>query len=806
MQRTIRNKLGLRDEASHLIGRLQGINIETDLTPYLTVLEQIRNFDVAGRPDLELRKLADDYRKRARDGETIETLMPAVFALIAEVSARVIGLKPFDVQILAAAVLHRGKLAQMQTGEGKTLAAAFAAALNALAGEGVHVITANDYLAGRDAEWMGPIYRFLGLTVGVVREGLDLAERKEAYLADVTYLTAKEAGFDLLRDQLRYSTEHIVQRDFHYAIVDEADFILIDEARVPLVIAGTAPEPEVDPRRIEQAIPEFVLGTDFGIDRDRRGIHITLEGQNNVQRLLGCGGIHEEEHRLVYAAVNVALLARHLLQRDVDYIVRDGKIELVDEFTGRVADKRRWPYGIQAAVEAKEGLDIQPDGMVYGSITIQHFINLYPKVAGMTATAVSAATELVRFYGLDTVIVPPNRPSIRLDAADRVFTSIRAKMAAVVEEVTAVHETGRPILVGTTSVRESQSLADELRRHGTACAVLNARNDEQEAEIVARAGMLGAVTISTNMAGRGTDIKLGGEDSVGSDSIRRLGGLYVIGTSRHESVRVDNQLRGRAGRQGDPGSSCFFVSLEDQLMERYGVMEFIPAQYLGADSEERIADPRVASEIARAQRIIESQNHEIRRTLRRYSELVEKQRKVVHSLRRMALLERGVPEGIWEQCAARCKEHFRDVLLRVFLFHLDRFWADHLMYVEELREGIHLQRLGGEEPLLHFIRCASDAFAVGLQEVERLAADGFNRLDLSGSGDGLLEAVRGPSSTWTYQINDDPLPGFRVSLIGRGNIGFASLAAAVVAVPLLVAAPFVALIALIRRVLKRKRT
>ncbi len=809
---TIRNALSFRDQASHLISRLQGISVETDLAPYLTALEGIRAFDISSCSDAELKDRSHGLKRQALDGESLELLLPEAFALVAEVSARTTGLKPFDVQILAAVVLHQGKLAQMQTGEGKTLVAVFPAYLNALTGKGVHVMTANDYLARRDAHWMAPIYRFLGLEVGVVQENSKHDERGEAYLADITYLTAKEAGFDLLRDQLSYSREELVQRSFHYAIVDEADFILVDEARVPLVIAGHSPPLDVDPHRVEEVMGQFQPGEDFRVESNQRNVHLTLHGQDKVQRLLDCGGMHEEQHRLVYAAVNVALHAHYLLKRDVDYIVRDARIELVDEFTGRVADRRRWPYGIQSALEAKEGLEVHPEGLIYGSITIQHLMNLYPKLSAMTATAISAAAEFSNSYGLDTVIVPPHRACIRVDVSDKVFASMRAKMAAIVEEVRAVHATGRPILVGTSSVKESQSLAQQLRGQGIPCQVLNAGNDEREAEIVARAGKTGAVTISTNMAGRGTDIKLGGEELVDAEAIRRLGGLYVIGINRHESVRIDNQLRGRAGRQGDPGSSCFFISLEDELIQRYGVREFIPARYLRVDSHERIVDRRVSAEIVRAQRIIEGQNHEIRNNLRKYAELVERQRKIVHALRRAALLEGMIPEGVRERCSAHFRnlscgigeQRLENILVRTFLIQVDRFWADHLLFVDEVREGIQLQRLGGEQPLLHFIRSAGDAFASGLEEVERFAANRFNQLDPSVQVDALEAVLEGPSVTWTYQINDDPLPSFLVGIVGTGNIGFASLAAALLAVPMFIASALLALTAVFHRIFKTR--
>lgn len=812
MHPRIANRPSLAERAAYLMSRARGVNIETNLNPYLSQLYTIRAQRLSARSDLELAGLAAELRLRAAAGESLGALLVPTYALVAEASARALGLPPYDEQILAAIVLHSGKLAQMQTGEGKTLAAVFPAALNALAGRGVHVMTANDYLARRDARWMGPVFGFLGLTVGYVQERMSVPDRKAAYESDVTYVTAREAGFDLLRDELRYRREDLVHRGFSFAIVDEADFLLIDEARIPLVIAGASELAEVDPRRIDAVVPALVPEEDYLIDRGRRRVSLTVEGQDKVQELCGCGGMHEEGSRQVYAAVTVALHAHHLLARDVDYIVRAGRIDLVDELTGRVAYKRRWPYGVQSALEAKEGLELQPEGRVYGSITIQHFVTLYPRIAGLTATAVSAATELSGFYGLGTVIIPPHRPVIRVDAPDRVFSTEAAKSAAIVEEIRTVHAAGRPVLVGTTSVKASQELADRLEARGIRCEVLNARDDGREAELVARAGMLGAVTVSTNMAGRGTDIMLGGEEGVGRERIRELGGLYVLGTNRHESVRIDNQLRGRAGRQGDPGISRFFVSLEDQIVERYAITELIPAQHPGGEAGLEIHDPRVSREIARAQGIIETQNHDLRRTLRRYSEIVEGHRRLVQERRRCALVDGMVPDELWKRCSAHHgelavvlgEEKAGEILSRSYLACLDQFWADQLLLVDDVKEGASLQRYAGEDPLLHFIREVDDAFREGMGEAEERAAIRFHAIDADrGVREPFGAVLSGPAGTWTYLVSEDPLPGFRLSLIGAGSTGVAAVAAALAAIPLVVAAPFIGLAALARRLVAR---
>ncbi len=479
----------------------------------------------------------------------------------------------------------------------------------------------------------------------------------------------------------------------------------------------------------------------------------------------------------------MALHAEVLLKRDRDYIVRNGIVELIDEFTGRVADNRRWPHGIQPAIEAKEGVDIRPEGRILNAITIQHFVHMYPKIAGMTATAVSSSSEFRDFYGLDTVIVPPHRSCIRHDEPDAVFTHLEAKVRALVDEIRGIHATGRPILVGTASVHESEELAARLRSECVKCRVLNAKHDAREALIIACAGRLGAVTISTNMAGRGTDIVLGGGDEFERQKVVELGGLYVIGTNRYESVRIDHQLRGRAGRQGDPGSTRFFISLEDDLMCRYDVTGFIPTRHRPSGQQGRIHDRVVLQEIARAQRIIESQNFEIRRTLWSYSELVEKQRQIVHRLRQ-GILAGDIQPGL---CADAWPDHFRELcdnagretaekVERLLTIHyLDCFWSEHLAVIDDIREGIHFERYGGREPLDEFIRQADAALSEMMQQVETEVVGAFGKLPADISALDLEKAcIRRPSATWTYIVGDNPFSRFGSSLIASRNIGFAS--------------------------------
>ena len=765
--------------------RLRGSPVEYDLSPYRAALARVDAIRLEASSEVELRDLAAALKSRAVNGTPLDTLLPETFALVREASARVLGMRPFDIQVMAAAALHQGRLVQMQTGEGKTLVAVSPACLNALTGSGVHVFTANDYLAARDAAWMGPLYRFLGLRVSFVRQGMSSEERRRAYASDVTYVTAKEAGFDFLRDHIACDCSQQVQLPFHYVIVDEADFILIDEARVPLVIAASSAGSGVDHRRLAEIARGLRNGRDYRVQDEARNVTLTDAGLVRLEETLRVASLHAPEQHLMLAAVSVALHAEVLLHRDRDYLVRDGKIELVDEFTGRVAENRRWPHGIQPAVEAKEGLEVREDGRILASIPIQHFVRLYPRIAGMTATAEPAAEEISALYGMSTAVLPPHRPCIRCDDTDAVFTHREAKMRALVEEIWKVHATGRPILLGTASVRESEEIAQMLRERHVKCRVLNAKNDAREAQIIAQAGRPGAVTISTNMAGRGTDIVLGGGDAAERERVLALGGLYVIGTNRHESLRIDNQLRGRAGRQGDPGSSRFFISLEDDLMVRYGVMDLIPRSHWPERRETPVEDRVVRREIARAQRIIEGQNSEIRKTLWLYSALIERQRREVHRLREDLLTGLARSSVCAEMCAdryqeLRCRvgaEHLEEAERTLAIRLLDRSWSDHLATIEDIREGIHLQRYGGGEPWEEFARLAGAAFSDRMRKVEEDLTAAFMRL--SARGDVIdLDAggLRAPSATWTYMINDNPFSSLGVSLIASRNLGFAAWA------------------------------
>lgn len=759
--------------------------IEGDLTPYQTQLLEIEHVGAAltGESDDQLRDRAQTLRQQALSGTETDDLLIDVFALVREVADRVLAMRPFDVQMLASLALQRGKLIEMQTGEGKTLAAVAPVCLDALSGRGVHVLTFNDYLARRDARWMGPIYRFMGLSVGIIQEGLSLEERRDAYGADVTYATAKEVGFDFLRMQLCRDPGRLVQRPFQAAIVDEADSILIDEARVPLVIAGELETSETDPYRIADVVADLVNGRDWETDEHQRNVQLTEAGLDRVEEALSCGNLHSEENYLLLTETNQALHARALLHRDVDYIVRDERIELVDEFTGRVAFDRRWPDGLQAALEVKEGLQIRPGGRILGSIALQHFIKLYPKLSGMTATAQPAAEEFLEFYDLVVVPIPPNTPCIRDDQPDQVFTHREAKHAALIEEIRREHRRGRPVLVGTSSVAESEVLTAALQREEIECRVLNAKNDEAEAEIIARAGTLGAVTISTNMAGRGTDIKLGGPEEAATEereTLVSLGGLYVIGTNRHESRRIDDQLRGRAGRQGDPGSSRFFISFQDELMVRFGIDDLIPAKHRPQRQSAPIDYPVIRRAIEKHQRIVEGQNFDIRRTLWRYSERVERQRKTIQEWRasvlqgeqEVGICESYAPERYGQLVEQVGMKVVREAERAITLHHIDDAWMAHLDLVGQLREGIHLVRLGGLNPLQEFSKEISPAFRNLHQTIEDSVVDTFSTVSAVDGGLDLDTAhVSGPSSTWTYLVSDRALKDLMLTLQGNYAVG-----------------------------------
>jgi preprotein translocase subunit SecA len=769
-----------------LLDRLRGRPIERDLSAYREVLARVSALEpaVAALDDASLTSRAQALRSRVQEGVSPEALLPEAFALAREAARRALGQRPFDEQVLAGLALAQGKIAEMATGEGKTLAAVAPVFVRALAGRGAHVLTFNDYLARRDAAWMGPAYERLGLSVGFVQERMSVAERQRAYAADVTYVTAKEAGFDHLRDALALEPAERAQREYHFALVDEADSILIDEARIPLVIAGETGESFAGPERLAALVRGLVPGRDYDTDEHAHNIALTEAGTARAEAALGGVSLHAAESAGLHAQLRHALHAEQLLRRDVDYIVRDGRVELVDESTGRVADKRHWPDGLHAAVEAKEGLRLTSEGRVLGQVTLQHFLRLYPLLAGMTATAHTAAEELEAFYGLPTVVIPTHRPMIRVDAPDVVFTHQEAKHAALVTEIARVHVSGRPVLVGTASVEESEELAAALVEVGVPGEVLNARNDEREAAIGSRAGAPGAVTISTNMAGRGTDIRLGGADEARRAEVAARGGLYVIGTNRHASLRIDQQLRGRAGRQGDPGSSRFFVSLEDPLLRRYGIEPLVSARHPPARQDEPVDSRLLRTEIARAQRIVEDEGFRLRRTLFGFSDIVEKQRRAIQRWRQ-AVLERTEPQNLLDD---RSGERYArllpvvgqavldDVERRLILLAIDRCWSDHLAELREMREDSVLLAFAGRFPLAEFHRQAGESFQALEDRIEDEVVRDFERIEITPEGvDWECFGLRGPSATWTYLVGENPF-GASGLLTPAGRTGMVAAA------------------------------
>jgi len=592
--------------------------------------------------DEALRAKTEEFRERLAKGATLESLLVEAFAVVREAGRRTVNMRHFDVQILGGIVLHQGKIAEMATGEGKTLVATLPLYLNALAGKGCHLITVNDYLARRDRNWMGPIYEFLGLTVGVIQHDMKTPERQAAYRADITYGTNNEFGFDYLRDNMVVNLEDRVQRGLHYAIVDEVDSILVDEARTPLIISGPAEESTDKYYRIDRVIPRLDREKDYKVDEKAHTVTLSEDGIRHAEELLGVENLYENTQIDVIHHINQALRAHALFKGDVDYIVKDGKVVIVDEFTGRLMPGRRWSDGLHQAVEAKEGLVIERENQTLATITFQNYFRIYKKLAGMTGTAATEAVEFHKIYKLDVVVVPTNKPCIRGDASDCIYRTEREKFSAAAKEIGELHGAGRPVLVGTISIEKSEALSQILNRNGLPHTVLNAKYHEKEAEIVAQAGQEGAITIATNMAGRGTDIVLGSE-------VAEKGGLHVLGTERHEARRIDNQLRGRCARQGDPGSSKFYISLEDDLMRIFGSDRISGLmQKLGMQEGEEIQHPLVSKALETAQKRVEARNFEIRKHLLEYDDVMNRQREIIYGERDRGLKGENLREHIFE--------------------------------------------------------------------------------------------------------------------------------------------------------------
>lgn len=729
------------------------------------LIRQIRSLDFSACSGQALHNCAQQLKIRVGNGEPFGDILPEAYALAAECSKRSLHLMPFNEQLLGAVFLNEPVIVQMQTGEGKTLAAAFAAFGCALQSKGVHVLTFNDYLAKRDAEWMRPFYEGLGLSVGYVISSTGREERRAAYQCDITYLTAKEAGFDYLRDCLAYDQKEIVHRGFTLAIIDEADSILIDEAGIPLVLAGNAEEgSEEEPLlRLAELVQSLEQGNDFQLDEYKRNVSFTEAGVRKAEAYFHLENLYDLENLDLLTQLNCMLHAEVLLIKNVDYIIKNQQVQLVDEYTGRIAVNRHWPDGLQEAVEAKEGLRKSQAGKVLANITIRNFLQQYEQIAGMTGTAAVAERELSAVYGLDVVLIPTHNPFIRTDALDQVYLTKSAKNQAILDLVTSVHETGRPILIGTSSIEESESLARRFAEKEISCTVLNARSDEAEAKLIAQAGRQGAVTVSTNMAGRGVDIKLGDGTDEGARRIAALGGLYVIGTSKNESLRIDQQLRGRAGRQGDPGSTIFFASLEDDMLVQFGVTEVVESVDLPTDESEKIIHKNISAYLEHIQRVIEGQYEEIRLTVNKYALMLEQQRQIMQKERsailakeKSTIVEKHISlitsiEAQWG--AAFTAEKIGSI----FLFVLDRCWVDYLAYVDEVREGIHLVSLSKEDPLFHYHRLLIEAFERMEEEIGCSAEQELEKLLRQGAGyqEKKIADLRVPTATWTYLLSDN---------------------------------------------------
>lgn len=624
--------------------RLLGNNNAKEIKKMRTIADHINEIEpnYVKLSDANLVAKTDEFKRRLQKGETLDDILPEAFAVVREASKRVLGMRHFDVQLIGGICLHGGNIAEMRTGEGKTLVATLPVYLNALTGNGVHVVTVNDYLATRDSEQMGRLYNFLGLSTGLIVANLDYNQRKEAYACDITYGTNNEFGFDYLRDNMVSDVSQMVQRPLNYAIVDEVDSILIDEARTPLIISGPGQRSTDNYYKLAKIVPHLVKDEDYTIDEKQKTIAPTDSGIAKVEKMLGVENLYDAENIELNHLLGASLRAYAMMHRDTDYVVKDGEVVIVDEFTGRLMFGRRYSDGLHQAIEAKEGLKVERESQTLASITFQNYFRMYKKLAGMTGTAKTEEKEFIDIYGLEVLPIPPNKPLARVDLPDQIFKTKAAKYRAVVRNAVERHQTGQPILIGTTSITQSEELSDMLLRAGVPHKVLNAKHHEKEAEIVANAGQMGMVTIATNMAGRGTDITLG-------EGVPELGGLAILGTERHESRRIDNQLRGRAGRQGDPGSSQFFLSLEDDLMRIFGADNITGIMdKLGMEEDEPIEHSLITKSIERAQKKVEDHNYNIRKYVLEYDDVMNQQREVLYEQRRRILRNESLRDTINE--------------------------------------------------------------------------------------------------------------------------------------------------------------
>ncbi len=817
----------------NLIKKIVGSKNERELKRLQPFIQRINQFEPEILPlsDDQLRAKTSMFKERIERGEALEEVLPEAFAVVRETAKRTLGERHYDVQLIGGIVLHEGKISEMATGEGKTLVSTLPAYLNALTGDGVHIVTVNDYLAKRDSEWMGVIYRFLGLSVGVILHELNDQERKKAYGSDITYGTNNEFGFDYLRDNMKFSIEDYVQRDLNFAIVDEVDSILIDEARTPLIISGPAEESTDKYYKINRIIPQLKQGKDYQLEEKSHTAFLTEEGVAHVEKLLHVENLYDPRNIETLHHVNQALRAHSLFKRDVDYVVKEGEVVIVDEFTGRLMPGRRWSDGLHQAVEAKENVRIENENQTLATVTFQNYFRMYKKLAGMTGTADTEAAEFRKIYNLDVVVIPTNMPLIRTNYPDVIYKTEEEKFRAVVREIEEHYQSGRPVLVGTISIEKSERLSHLLKKRGVPHNVLNAKHHEREAEIIAQAGRVGAITLSTNMAGRGTDILLGGnikflaktmlngeadgeanEEAMKKayekayekaftivqkekEKVIQLGGLHVLGTERHEARRIDNQLRGRSGRQGDPGSSRFYLSLEDDLLRIFGSDRISGLMgRFGMEEDQPIEHNLVTKAIENAQRRVEANNFEIRKHLLEYDNVMNKQREVIYTQRRevlvgedlkdsvMEMVEeqtegivdlfsdekvhpedwdlKGLQDAVYQQFSFRWapfvkgedglnRDRLKEMVLQaakevyqkkeeefgmgtlrylervIMLQSIDYHWKDHLLGIDQLKEGIGLRGYGQKDPRIEYQK---EAYQMFLEMLDRIKRDTVEKL------------------------------------------------------------------------------
>ncbi|MCD4777345.1 MAG: preprotein translocase subunit SecA [Desulfobacterales bacterium] len=774
-----------------------GSKNERELNKIKPVVEMINKLEpeLKAMSDEQLRSRTSIFKERIEKGEPLDDILPEAFATVREASVRTLKMRHFDVQLIGGIVLHQGKIAEMKTGEGKTLASTLPAYLNTLSGKGTHIITVNDYLARRDKEWMGQIYNFLGLTVGSILSGMDDAERKEAYGADITYGTNNEFGFDYLRDNMKFDMNSLAQRDLNFAIVDEVDSILIDEARTPLIISGPAEKSTGLYYKINEIIPRLKRDMDFTIDEKARTVVMTEDGVAKAENILKIDNLYDPKHIEVLHHINQGLKAHTLFKLDVDYIVKNGEVIIVDEFTGRLMPGRRYSEGLHQALEAKENVKIENENQTLATVTFQNYFRMYNKLSGMTGTADTEASEFKKIYNLDVIIIPTNMQMIRTNYPDMIYKTKKEKYEAALDEIEELHKKGQPVLVGTVSIDVSEGLSKKLKKRGIKHSVLNAKNHEKEAEIIAMAGQKGAVTISTNMAGRGTDIVLG-------DGVTELGGLHILGTERHESRRIDNQLRGRSGRQGDPGSSRFYLALEDDLLRIFGGERITGImEKLGMEEGEPIEHNLISKAIENAQAKVEGHNFDIRKQLLEYDDVMNQQREVIYRQRREALKGsdlkssfmdmiyekaeeiahefadesmlpedwdlKGLSKAVFKQFNFRLNsfdsdtldgltterlarliydsalkiydekeavigtEDFRHLERIIMLQTVDSLWKDHLFSMDHLKEGIGLRGYAQQNPLIVYKKEGFDMFQAMISRVKEETLGILFRIQIS---------------------------------------------------------------------------